>query len=202
MEHADGIIRHYEKHAHAWDSDRTANAWTEKPWHDRFIAALPPGAPVLDLGCGSGAPVALNMVGNGLRVTGVDASPTLVALCRERMPGQNWLVGDMRSLSLCRRFAGILAWDSFFHLKPDDQRAMFRVFAAHAVPGATLMFNTGPARGEAVGCYRGDPLYHASLDPAEYELLLAQSGFQIVDHAAEDWQEGGGRTVWLARSGV
>jgi hypothetical protein len=33
----------------------------------------------------------------------------------------------MRSLTLGRRFGGILAWDSFFHLRQDDQRRMFPI---------------------------------------------------------------------------
>ncbi len=140
------------------------------------------------------------MVECGLRVTGVDGSRTLISLCRDRMPDQEWIVADMRMLALGRRFDGVLAWDSFFHLNPNDQRRMFGVFAAHATASAPLMFNTGPAHGKAVGCYRGDPLYHASLDAAEYEALLAQSGFDVVSHLVEDWETGGGRTVWLAPS--
>jgi len=42
------------------------------------------------------------------------------------------------------------------------------VFGAHAASAATLMFNTGPTYGESIGSYRGDPLYHASLDATEY----------------------------------
>ena len=131
-------------------------------------------------------------------MTGVDTSPTLVSLCRDRLPKHNWLAGDMRTLQLGRRFDGVLAWDSFFHLKPDDQRAMFGVFARHAKPSATLMFNSGPAYGESVGEYQGDPLYHASLYPDEYQALLGRAGFAVVDHIVEDWQNAGGRTVWLA----
>ena len=115
------------------------------------------------------------------------------------MPDQNWIVGDMRSISLNQKFNGVLAWDSFFHLKPDDQRSMFDVFAAHAAPSAVLMFNTGPAHGEGIGSYRGDSLYHASLDAAEYQALLTQFGFEVVAHAVADWETGGGRTVWLTR---
>ena len=193
------IIQHYEKHGRDWDVDRRENGWNDKPWHDRFIAALPDGATVLDLGCGAGSPVAVNMVERGLRVTGVDASATLVSLCRDRMPNQKWVVGDMRTVLLDQKFSGVLAWDSFFHLKPDDQRDMFGVFAAHAAPFALLMFNTGPSHGEGVGSYRGDPLYHASLDASEYRTLLAQHGFQVVAHTIADWKTGGGRTVWLAQ---
>ena len=93
----------------------------------------------------------------------------------------------------------MVAWDSFFHLKPDAQRRMFNVFARHATPSALLMFNSGPAYVEAVGEYRGDPLYHASLSPDEYTSLLDSIGFEVLAHAVEDWQTGGGRTVWLTR---
>ena len=60
------------------------------------------------------------------------------------------------------------------------------------------MFNTGPAHGEGIGAYRGDPLYHASLDPGEYQRLLAANDFEVVDHVVAD-PKAGGRTAWLAR---
>ena len=104
------------------------------------------------------------------------------------------------SIDLGAKFDGILAWDSLFHLKPDDQRRMFKVFARHSADPAILMFNGGPIYGEAIGSYRGDPLYHASLEPAEYEEQLDRIGFEIVAHAVED-RLAGGRTAWLARSG-
>jgi SAM-dependent methyltransferase len=193
------IIAHYERHAVNWDADRRASGWNDRKWHDRFLGLLPEGAAVLDLGCGGGLPVAGNLAAHGMRVTGVDSSPTLIALCRERMPEQEWIVSDMRGLRLGRAFDGILAWDSFFHLDPDAQRATFATFAAHARRDTVLMFNTGPAFGEAIGNYRGDPLYHASLDRSEYEQLLAGSRFRTIDQVTED-PEAGGRTAWLAQA--
>src|SRR5262245_13026946 len=197
MDLSDSICGHYEKHATAWDADRCKADWNDKHWHGRFVDALPKLARVLDLGCGGGTPVACNLADHSIHVTGVDSSPAMISLCRARLPEHEWIVADMRSLSLAQSFDGILAWDSFFHLKPDDQRQMFAVFAAHAGRAAMLMFNTGPSHGEAVGSYRGDPLYHASLDPTEYEGLLAANGFEVVDHVVED-PKAGGRTVWLA----
>ncbi len=192
------IVGHYEKHAAAWDRDRQNSQWNDRIWHDRFIAGLAAGAEVLDLGCGAGRPVARHMVERGLRVTGVDSSPTMIAFCRERLPDQEWFVADMRQLALGRCFDGILALDSFFHLDHDDQRRMFAVFTAHARAGTLLMFNTGPQHGEGIGEYRGEPVYHASLAPAEYQALAARFGFRVLQHAAND-ALAGGRTVWLCQ---
>jgi len=121
----------------------------------------------------------------------------MISLCRKNFPDQQWIVADMRTLALGRHFDGILAWDSFFHLTYDDQRRMFAVFRAHAEAGAPLMFTSGPRHGEAVGALRGEPLYHASLDPAEYRSLLAGHGFALVAERMED-PDCGGHSVWLA----
>ena len=196
---ASRIVAHYERHALSWDADRRAAGWNDKSFIERFLSFLPQGAAVLDLGCGGGSPVALHMVAQGFRVTGVDSSPTLISLCRTRMSDQEWIVGDMRSLALGRRFGGILAWDSFFHLRHKDQRTMFTIFAAHAAPTAILMFNAGLGHDEAVGSYRGDPVYHASLDASEYEALLADFGFVLIEHSINDPAKGG-RIFWLARA--
>jgi SAM-dependent methyltransferase len=153
---------------------------------------------VLDLGCGAGEPIARYVSECGCAVTGVDSSPAMIAKFRARLPGQQALVSDMRTLSLGRRFHGILAWDSFFHLNHEDQRRMFPIFRAHAASRAALMFTSGPAYGEAIGCLEGDPLYHASLDAAEYRNLLEEAGFAVVATMAED-RTCGGRTVWLAQ---
>lgn len=196
-EHAGSIIDLYERHAHAFDKDRTRSA-TERPWLGRFLALIPHGGRILDLGCGMGEPIAKTFVDVGHRVTGVDSSPSMIALCRERFPDQRWQVADMRCLALGERFDGIVAWDSFFHLTPDDQRAMFPIFRDHAADGAALMFTSGPQHGEALASYQGEPLYHASLAPEEYRTLLAGNGFAVVAFVPEDPQCWG-HTVWLAR---
>ena len=159
---------------------------------------LPPDPDVLDLGCGSGEPIARYLVGKGCRVTGVDSAPEMIDLFANRFPGQSWQVADMRTLSLTQTFDGMLAWDSFFHLCPEDQRRMFPLFARHAAPGAPLMFTSGPAHGEALGTLEGEPLYHASLSGAEYRALLSGNGFSVIAHVADD--PGCERhTVWLSQ---
>jgi SAM-dependent methyltransferase len=192
----DTVIDLYERHARAYDRDRSRTL-QERPWLERFLERTEPGDAVLDLGCGVGEPIARFLIERGREVVGVDASPTMIGICRARFPGATWLVEDMRRLRLGRRFAGLVAWDSVFHLHRDDQRGIFERLAAHALPGAPLLFTSGPSAGESIGSYRGEPLYHASLDPSEYRQLLAASGFTVRDHVTED-PECGDHTVWLA----
>jgi SAM-dependent methyltransferase len=197
--HADKIIDLYERHAHDYVADRRGVGWNEGPWLDRFSALLQPGSSILDIGCGSGAPVAKYLIDQGLAVDGVDTSPTLIALCRERFPQRSWHVADMRTLALQETFNGLLAWDSLFHLSHNDQRRMFSTFKGHASPHAALMFTSGTSHGEAIGSYRGEPLYHASLAAEEYRALLESNGFRVISHVVED-PNCGGHTVWLAQA--
>lgn len=187
----------YERHALAFDELRGRNLF-EKPWLDRFKAIVPPRGHVLDLGCGGAEPLAANLIRDGYRLTGVDTSETLIGLCRERFPGVGWYHADMRKFYIPTKFDGIIAWHSFFHLNGDDQREMFRRFAVMTAPGAALMFTTGHFEGEAMGEFGGEPLYHASLSPKEYAILLGRNRFELVAHVAQDPQCGGA-TVWLAR---
>lgn len=190
------IVGLYEENADAWDRMR-GRELIEKPWLDRFIGRLPHGATILDIGCGSGEPIARYLIASGFGVTGFDSSPSLIAMCRERFPDQEWIVGDMRELALRRRFDGLVAWHSSFHLSPADQRILFPRFAAHAEPGAILMFTSGPRRGEEIGEWRGEPLYHGSLGLEEYRALLAENGFTILEHGCDP--DCGAATMWLAQ---
>lgn len=191
------IVGLYERHAGKYDIDRS-RALFERAWLDRFAAPLARGGSVLDLGCGMGEPIARHLIDAGFALTGVDTAPSLLAMCRRRFPAHAWIEADMRGLSLGRLFDGVLAWDSFFHLTHDDQRAMFPVFAAHANPGAPLMFTSGPRHGIAMGEYRGETLFHSSLSPDDYRALLAAHGFSLEAFVPED-PGCGGHTVWLAR---
>ena len=195
---AQRIIGLYQRHGLASEADRRRTPFDEKDWLDRYATLLPTNGHVLDLGCGGAEPMAGVLIGQGFSITGIDSSPQMINLCRTRHPTQEWQVGDMRTLSLGRAFDGIIAWDSFFHLTPDDQRRMFPIFGAHTSDSAALLFSSGPQHGEAIGALEGEPLYHASLDPGEYYTLLRNTGFTVVGHVVED-PTCGGHTVWLAQ---
>lgn len=191
------VIEIYQRHAAAWSRDR-GHKLREKGWLDRFLALLADDPGVVDIGCGTGVPIAQYLVEHRCRVTGVDASSAMIAMCRDRFPQHQWHVADMRTLALDHRFDGILAWDSFFHLTQADQRRMFPIFKNHAAQGAALMFTSGPSAGEQIGTYQGEPLYHASLDGTEYRALLHDNEFDVIAHAVED-AACGDHTIWLAR---
>ncbi|MBV7476090.1 methyltransferase domain-containing protein [Pseudomonas sp. PDM31] len=196
-EAASKIIDLYERHAQTWDRIRS-RLGTEHSWLERFRRVMPDAdGQVLDLGCGCAEPMASYLIDAGHAVCGIDSSESMIEFCQQRFPGQDWRVADMRRMDLGQRYAGILAWDSFFHLTPEDQRRMFPIFQAHAQPGAALMFTSGTAHGIALGTFEGETLYHASLDHGEYVDLLNRHGFRVVEQLTED-PLCGGHTVWLA----
>lgn len=186
----------YDQIADWFDAHRGRDL-REAPYLARTAEAAPAGGTLLDLGCGAGEPVAAWFIEKGWRVTGVDLSAALLDKSRARFASAEWLHADMRRLALGHRFDAAVAWDSFFHLTADDQRAMFGVFAAHLKTGGRLLFNTGAHAGTVYGEMDGHDFHHASLDVAEYRSLLAKHGFMIMLCDIEN-PDCGGRTVWLA----
>jgi SAM-dependent methyltransferase len=97
---ADAVIDLYRRHGRTWAELR--GEWpAEGFWLDRFCDLLPAGAKVLDVGCGSGVPIARELVRRGFDLTGVDAAPEMLSLFRRNLPDQPAVVADMRQLSLC-----------------------------------------------------------------------------------------------------
>ncbi len=198
---ADSVIALYQAHADAFAALRGRDLM-ERAWLDAFLAAMPPdGRDVLDLGCGNGRPIAEYLIAQGCRVTGVDGAAAMTNRARAAFPAHRWITADMRRLPPLGRFHGVLAWHSFFHLTPEAQRPMLAAFGRLAHPGAALMFTSGPAEGEAIGRFEGLPLYHGSLDPADYVARLREAGLEVLRHVAQD-PSCGHATIWLARKAL
>ena len=194
------VIGIYDREGTAWAATRDRRL-AERPWLDRAlsIAPHPRGRRrVLDLGCGAGRPIAEYLLDRGAMVTGVDASRPMIELFARVVPRAVALHADMRTLRLNQDFDLVIAWDSFFHLSPDDQRAMFPVFSAHMGTGSVLLLTTGPKAGESTGRIGEEPLYHASLDPEEYRVLFAEHGYEELGFWPEE-PACNGRTIWMAR---
>ena len=194
---ADQIIGLYRRHAQAWAYLRGSEL-QEEVWLEKFFQLMPARGSVLDIGCGSGKPIGQYLFDKGCAVTGIDSSPELIEISRRNLPDCDWLISDMRDLQLDKKFNGIVAWNSSFHLTPNGQRQMFPVFERHAEPAAALMFTSGPSHGDAIGEFEGEALYHSSLDSEEYRTLLDRHGFEVIDHIVED-ERCGLHTVWLCR---
>jgi ubiquinone/menaquinone biosynthesis C-methylase UbiE len=75
-----------------------------RPWAEMTLeqVALSPGDRVLDVACGTGvvARVAKERLGDAGRVAGIDLSPDMLAVARDRAPGIDWREGNASALPL------------------------------------------------------------------------------------------------------
>jgi SAM-dependent methyltransferase len=127
-----------------WDAFRGDTS----DWPDRrfFLEAIERyGQPVLDVGCGTGR-LLLDYAGLGIDVDGVDVSPEMLALCREKAERAgivaNLYQQRMEQLDLPRRYRSILVASSSFQLLFEPavaERAMARLFDHLEPEGALVM---------------------------------------------------------------
>ena len=145
----------------------------------QWARSLRPAGEVLDLGCGSGVPVAAALARAGFTVFGVDASPTLLAMFRKRLP-QSVVACEAveHSRLFDRPFDGVLAIGLVFLLPEATQRALLHRIAGVLRPGGRFLF-TAPAQ----ACTWIDVLtgrVSVSLGAAAYAAVFADAGLEPV----------------------
>lgn len=86
-----------------------------------LIDQLPAGARVLDLGCGSGLPTAMQLAEAGMEVVGTDESERMLELARGRVPGGTFLRRDLRNLGAdLGQFDAVVSFFSLLMLPKAD----------------------------------------------------------------------------------
>ena len=146
-----------------------------------WARTLPSGATVIDLGCGSGLPITKVLVGEGLNVYGIDASPSLVNAFQHNFPEIPIACESVQdSLFFNRLFDGVIAWGLIFLLLPEDQRRLIQRVAKILVPGGRFLFTSSPEVEPLVWNDAMTGLESRSLGPVEYRKLLSEAGLRVT----------------------
>ena len=146
----------------------------------KFLALLPKGAHILDLGCGSGRD-SLCFIQQGFQVTAVDGSLELAKFASELI-GQEVIVADFKDLELPpSSFDAIWASASLLHVHSEDLPGILAKVIDFAKPGAIfyMSFKYGDYEGERGG------RYYTDLDEALFADYLQKSGRSL--EIIEQW---------------
>lgn len=194
----DKVYQVYDKIVDWFDDNRTKDLTMEKFYLNFIQKCLKPKSKILDVGCGTGEPIAQFLINQGYDVTGIDASRKMIGLCKQRFPKNKWILADMRTLDLNEKFHAVIAWHSFFHLPHDDQRVTLKLLASYVDQNGLLVFTSGYESDEVWSDNGGHNLYHASLSTEEYQQILIDNNFKVLAHKIRD-PECGDATVWVAQ---
>ena len=140
---------------------------------------LPPGGAVVDVGCGSGIPISEALVRDGFNVSGIDASPTLLAAFRRNFPEAPAACEAVQDSSFFGHwFDGVIAVGLLFLLAEDDQRKAIAHMAAALRPGGRLFFSAPHQRCEWTDTLTGR--ISLSLGSEGYRQALADAGLTFM----------------------
>ena len=180
------------------DDHRCKDLSLEKHYIHFIQKNIPTHGKILDVGCGTGVPIAQFFIDHGYCVTGIDASIKMIERCKKQFPNQQWILSDMRTFISDEEFDLVIAWHSFFHLPHDDQRTTLKLFTTFLEKNGLLVFTSGPEYGEVWSDNGSENLYHASLSSDEYKKILSDNDCDVLIHNIND-SECGGATVWIAK---
>lgn len=137
------------------------------------------GDRVLDMACGSG--LALELAGvRGATCAGIDASPRLVAVARDRSPEADIRVGDMGSLPWDdASFDVVTSFRGIWGTTPGAVDEAFRVL----VPGGRIAFTCWGNVGKSEGAWMMLPFLWATEEKIGNQADMVSLGFPGVGEA-------------------
>jgi trans-aconitate methyltransferase len=183
----------YNKIAPEWSKARTGFFGREREYLDLVLDATSEGATILDLGCGSGRPMAEYVVSRNRRVIGVDQSEVLLDLARTRLPAEHWILAPIESHEVTSGYQGAIIWDSLFHIPRAEHAAILGKVISGLPAGGRLMVTVGgSAHPPFTDVMFGQSFYYDSNTPAESEGILAGLGCRLVLAEFMNMPDGGG----------
>ena len=173
------------------------------PWLSELRERIPAGGAVLDLGCGSGVPVARDLAAAGYRVTGVDVSDVQVRRARELVPQAEFVRADVTAIDFGpASFDAVVALYVLIHLPLEDQPPLLARIAGWLRPGGLCLATTGyrawtGADENWLG--GGAPMWWSHADAATYRTWITQAGLSIEREEFAPEGDAGHALFWTSR---
>lgn len=169
----------YNAIAESWDRARNAFYGREKAYLDTFLRDMAARSPILDLGCGTGRPMAECILNQGHKVTGIDQAVELLERARTRMPSGTWIESTIEGFETDDRFAGVVCWDALFHIPREHHPAILARIAKMLIPKGRLMLTVGGSEHPAfTDTMFGETFFYDSFPPEKVMSMLGELGFR------------------------
>ncbi|HHC08907.1 MAG TPA: class I SAM-dependent methyltransferase [Actinobacteria bacterium] len=144
---------------------------------------LDSGSSVLELGSGTGRPVAERLASRH-RYLGVDVSAAMVTTARRNVRGGRFRVADMRYVDLpVGDFDAVVAFYSIIHVPRSDQPALLSRIYAWLRPGGYFVASFSSedlAAGVDEDWLGAGPMYWSGYDAATNIRMLIDAGFEVI----------------------
>ena len=156
-----------------------------RDWLAPLLRALPPGAEVLDLGCGCGIPEA-QMLGERFRLTGVDISDVQIERARGLLPQGRFVRADMTRVAFPpESFGGVVCLYALIHVPLEEQPRLLSDVYRWLRPGGLFLVTTGATAWTGVeeGWLGSNAkMYWSHADERTYERWFRERGFRTLRH--------------------
>jgi SAM-dependent methyltransferase len=168
---------HYDRIALWWQRQHVDSVYGITAL-ERAIKFVENRSSALDVGCGSSGRFIEVFVRNGFTPTGVDISPEMISLARQRHPNVTFYAADICTWEFPQKYDLISAWDSTFHLPLAQQKPVLQKMCDGLNPKGVVLFTCGGGRDEQEisGGFQGEEFDYSTLGVNEFLRLLSEYG--------------------------
>jgi len=171
----------YNTIALSWDEARTSFVGREHAYLETFLAGLRVPSRILDLGCGTGRPIAEYILDRGHDLTGVDQAVQLLDLARSRLPRGTWIESSIEDFDSGGQFDGVVCWDALFHVERTSHEPLLaRIAKMLRVDGRFMLTVGGSDHPAFTDTMFGATFFYDSHPPDKVLAILRGLGFEVL----------------------
>lgn len=188
----------YNEAAERYHADRS------KFKSDKFLSdlnkLLKPGSIILDIGCGSGVPVAEYFIKKGHKVIGIDLSEKQIKLAKKNIPDGDFKVRDMQTLKIGEyQVNAVVSFYAIFHTPREVHQEILNKIASFLPSGGLILLTMGAGEWEGEeDNFFGVKMWWSHYGAEKNKELIQNAGFKII-FAKVDEDEDEKHLVVLAR---
>lgn len=185
----------YNKIIKEWAAARNDSA-INKPIVD-FLERIKSNGIILDIGCGTGFPIAKYFSENNYSVTGIDVAENMIEVAKSgEIKNSEFILCDFFDFESDMEFDGILAWDSLFHFPKERQEEIYPKIYDLLVPGGYFLFTHGKKEDEHTDKMFEELFYYSCLSRINVLHLLENLGFELI-YEIENFVEENVQRDWV-----
>lgn len=179
------VKKGYNLIAHSYDQNR--DQFKNEKYLQKLNKLLKPKSTILDIGCGSGKPIANYFFQHNHKIIGIDISDEQIKLAKQNVPVGNFEVKDMSELKNNEyRVDAVVSFYAIFHIPKEEHLSLLKKINSFLPEKGFILITMGASEWEGHEDFFGVDMHWSHYGSKKNLDIVKMAGFKILTNEIDN----------------